>query len=206
MSELKVLLGCQINKVTIDDKLEWTHWTKRLLSNIIRKYNINYENIIIHTIDINIKANPIADGRVIEKFKKIISGKTYEEVLQNIETSPFKIPDHISYPDILCDLFSSEFIDSNKDKYDIVILPDCDGVYITIQDEKNNDEFLILVNNLTALLKNGGLLFLSKFVGNNKDILMDLIIKKFIKPYFNTEYYNDNIFDDNNKAIIIKKL
>ena len=79
----------------------------------------------------------------------------------------------IGNPDIKVDGFSKTFITNHPDKYDIITLPDCDGIWYTYQKQGYTDiptgveeqQALVLnIINIFNLLNINGYMILSKFV------------------------------------------
>jgi hypothetical protein len=111
----------------------------------------------------------------------------------------------------VADAFSDEFINSNINKYDLVMVPDCGGQWYEYQsdingnlseDEKNTRKsFLIaLCINLTKVVKNGGIICFSKFMNKSSCIIEGRKYDTFSQAL--VFYLNQNGF--NCKIILIK--
>jgi hypothetical protein len=64
------------------------------------------------------------------------------------------------------DAFSDSFNDQHIEEYDLIIAPDCGGVWYTHQessDDNDKDELIFLCLGLTRMLKPGGLVQFGKF-------------------------------------------
>ena len=92
--------------------------------------------------------------------------------------------DILSGGDIKADGFSDKWIETNKNKWTIIFLPDCGGQWVTAQDEyfwfinfsqdkylseydlleKRIKYMLIIINKLKTLVQPGGLLLMGKWV------------------------------------------
>ena len=79
------------------------------------------------------------------------------------------------------DIFSSEFINYKKNKYNIISLPDCSGDWYNLQkDESNNlERWLDNALSLTNMLKTDGIIHYDKIVNDKRPILLaDYLTKK----------------------------
>jgi len=75
------------------------------------------------------------------------------------------------------DVFSPEFISSHIDEYDLIFVPDCDGIWYKYHFERP-EELASISFGLSKMLKQNGMIIFSKFLN---DIFYDLLSKKFSK-------------------------
>lgn len=108
------------------------------------------------------------------------------------ETKPFTIDtlDIIEGGTYKVDGFSDEFINVNLNKYNLVVIPDCGGDWVSFQ-EPNYEELLIdKIINVLKLVKDNGIIVFGKIIsdnpvnikGENYNNLIDAIIY-YIIPY-----------------------
>ena len=62
------------------------------------------------------------------------------------------------------DAFSDEFINNNINKYDLIMVPDCGGMWYSLQEDKNYDKLIEICNKLIKMLKPQGIILFSKFI------------------------------------------
>lgn len=125
-------------------------------------------------------------------------GDIFDQIADKEKTTKFQTIDNIIYSksilrntaDYKEDGFSDQFIDSNKGKFKVVYLPDCDGEWTDLinewikfqekieinkssgkdfeellkQQQKKLTELLGLIKKLKTLVKPGGIIFFGKFV------------------------------------------
>jgi SAM-dependent methyltransferase len=88
---------------------------------------------------------------------------------------------------IVADGFSKSFIDSHENEFDIVILPDCGGLWNEFQKEHNDENFqrlLSLMIELIRLVKPGGTIMFGKIMYEDWfNILMDAFTNASIFQY-----------------------
>lgn len=92
----------------------------------------------------------------------------------------FETVDIVGSPDHIQDAFSNDFILQNINKFDIVILPDCSGLWWEILNIKNTEEQSIalysLIENIMKMVKQGGRLYISK-IHLFSDRVLDILNK-----------------------------
>ena len=98
-------------------------------------------------------------------------GPIFKQVLTERGIDPMKIKvdtiDIVPGGTIVADGFSKSFIDSHENEFDIVILPDCGGLWIEFQKEHNDENFhslLSLMIELLRLVKPGGIIMFGKIL------------------------------------------
>lgn len=88
---------------------------------------------------------------------------------------------------IVADGFSKSFIDLHENEFDIVILPDCGGLWNEFQKEHNDENFqrlLSLMIELIRLVKPGGTIMFGKIMYEDWfNILMDAFANTTISQY-----------------------
>ncbi len=98
-------------------------------------------------------------------------GPIFKQVLTERGIDPMKIKvdtiDIVPGGTIVADGFSKSFIDSHENEFDIVILPDCGGLWYEFQKEHNDENFqsmLSLMIELLRLVKPGGIIMFGKIL------------------------------------------
>ena len=66
--------------------------------------------------------------------------------------------------DLQVDGFSDEFINANKEKFKVVFLPDCGGIWYEYQRDNDLTSFVNLIEKLKNLVTPGGAIYFSKFI------------------------------------------
>lgn len=77
--------------------------------------------------------------------------------------------------------FSDEFIEDHIEDYDLVLVPDCDGEWSTLIGgcDKDKTQLILLCIKLTRIVKQGGVLFFSKFVSEIPCTIYDMEFETF---------------------------
>ena len=98
-------------------------------------------------------------------------GPIFKQLLTERGIDPMKIKvdtiDIVPGGTIVADGFSKSFIDSHENEFDIVILPDCGGLWYEFQKEHNDENFhslLSLMIELLRLVKPGGIIMFGKIL------------------------------------------
>lgn len=98
-------------------------------------------------------------------------GPIFKQVLTERGIDPMKIKvdtiDIVPGGTIVADGFSKSFIDSHENEFDIVILPDCGGLWYEFQKEHNDENFqsmLSLMIELLRLVKPSGIIMFGKIL------------------------------------------
>ena len=118
-------------------------------------------------------------------------GPIFKQILIERGIDPTKIRvdtiDKVPGGTIVGDGFSKSFIDSHENEFDIVILPDCGGLWIEFQKEHNDENFqrlLSLMIELIRLVKPGGTIMFGKIMYEDWfNILMDAFTNTTISQY-----------------------
>ena len=118
-------------------------------------------------------------------------GPIFKQILIERGIDPTKIRvdtiDKVPGGTIVGDGFSKSFIDSHENEFDIVILPDCGGLWIEFQKEHNDENFqrlLSLMIELIRLVKPGGTIMFGKIMYEDWfNILMGAFTNTTISQY-----------------------
>ena len=118
-------------------------------------------------------------------------GPIFKQILIERGIDPTKIRvdtiDKVPGGTIVGDGFSKSFIDSHENEFDIVILPDCGGLWIEFQKEHNDENFqrlLSLMIELIRLVKPGGTIMFGKILHEDWfNILMGAFTNTTISQY-----------------------
>ena len=118
-------------------------------------------------------------------------GPIFKPILIERGIDPTKIRvdtiDKVPGGTIVGDGFSKSFIDSHENEFDIVILPDCGGLWIEFQKEHNDENFqrlLSLMIELIRLVKPGGTIMFGKIMYEDWfNILMGAFTNTTISQY-----------------------
>ena len=118
-------------------------------------------------------------------------GPIFKQILIERGIDPTKIRvdtiDKVPGGTIVGDGFSKSFIDSHEHEFDIVILPDCGGLWIEFQKEHNDENFqrlLSLMIELIRLVKPGGTIMFGKIMYEDWfNILMGAFTNTTISQY-----------------------
>jgi hypothetical protein len=93
-------------------------------------------------------------------------------------SAKFNTVDIHGTPDYITDGFSSEFISQHQNEFDIVLLPDCGGIWHDISLIRDNEDASImlytLIESILTIVKKNGYLYLSKLIFPEK-VLNDVI-------------------------------
>jgi hypothetical protein len=174
MTQYKVLIYCHPHKVFWINNTLYGHWMAPLMQQIIlQMIEKKTDNVIIKTVD-------------------IIKGGDFNE-----------------------DAFHENFYKKHCNEYDLIFLPDCAGEWYYLQCNyeedyvihlkhdnycyKSPDElkemFLNIIKNVDSMLKNGGRLYISKFIQtgfyeSTYDLLLSMqyINDLFINPISNDKF------------------
>jgi SAM-dependent methyltransferase len=107
---------------------------------------------------------------------------------------------------IVADGFSKSFIDSHENEFDIVILPDCAGLWYEFQTEHNDENFQVLLSlmiELIRLVKPGGTIMFGKIMYEDWfNRLMDYLVSND----YNVSIFQYSLYRENDiKYIMITK-
>jgi hypothetical protein len=146
---------------------------KKIISNLYNQLNIKQILVYCHPRDVvDTPPHFLLDG-FIELLHKY-----------NITNHKFHTVDTSGTPDYKEDGFSPDFLDkfSNDPYFDIVILPDCGGLWYELQKDKIDVAgFINLINNILKIVKIDGKLIISK-------ILYDSLWDKLNEHYENSNF------------------
>ena len=81
-------------------------------------------------------------------FKQLLTERGIDLMKIKVDTI-----DILSGGTIVGDGFSKSFIDSHENEFDIVILPDCAGLWYEFQKEHNDENFQTLLSLVSTILK-----------------------------------------------------
>jgi hypothetical protein len=132
---------------------------------------------------IDIKNNKIANALIYCHPRKWEDKEPHywKSSIENIVTNNITNPSNVTFltldnkpngkQDFIADGFGDLFINNNENKFDYVFLPDCGGLWYELQIDKKMQEFINLIIKVLKIVRNGGLLVLSK-------ILLNELLKK----------------------------
>jgi SAM-dependent methyltransferase len=130
-------------------------------------------------------------------FKQLLTERGIDLMKIKVDTI-----DILSGGTIVGDGFSKSFIDSHENEFDIVILPDCAGLWYEFQKEHNDENFqtlLSLMIELLRLVKPGGTIMFGK-------IMYEDWFNRLMAAFTNTSIYQYSLYRENDiKYIMITK-
>lgn len=119
-----------------------------------------HNRIVTGTFEPMVLNNHWYGSEGLDLFQKIFNGIQLEGYLS------FDTVDLIPGGTYQADAISDDFINANKNKYDLIMVPDCGGQWYKLQkeDDANKTELIRLSINLTLMLKPKGIIVFSKFM------------------------------------------
>ena len=193
---------------------------------------LNNKQVAIDNLDMNVKIKDLLDLLDFDKkvlilcHNKLVTG-TFEPLTlnnhwfclynifprlfekYNLKGNPlFETVDVNPGSTYQMDAFSDEFVNSHKNEYDLVMVPDCNGSWYEFQDgvKESDDDFLSLCLKLTIMVKPTGLILFSKLMKKNLIPLLNDVLQRnnFITEIIN-ENYNEEVHKNIPACIIAQK-
>ncbi len=114
--------------------------------------------VFCHPERLGVDEEPCYATPAIKGYLQSIGKKEEDVVIKTVDI------DKEGDSDFIANGFSTKFINAHKGEFDMVWVPDCDGPWYNMQTRGQFDEFIGLIDDISMLVKPGGLLFCWKFI------------------------------------------